>query len=78
MKDIVTKINENRTDDAISNAFKLMNTSEDIEALGEEFGRKYSKDLFGALVEFLDGIEVVTKDDTVKDKVIELRNYINK
>ena len=76
MKKIVNFINENKTDDAINNVFKLMNTSEDIEALGEAFARKYSKNVLSALVEFFDGMEIVIKDDNVQKQIIKLRNEI--
>ena len=76
MKHIINFINENKTDNAIDNVFKLMNTSEDIEALGEAFAHKYSKNILSALVEFFDGMEIVIKDDNIQKQIIKLRNEI--
>lgn len=78
MKDILNYINENKTDNAIEAALNVMNTSEDIEALGEAFGKKYENNVLSALVEFLDGLEVVVKDDNAQKTIIKLRNEINK
>lgn len=66
----------NAAENAIGSAFGAMSTTEDIEALGEEFGRKYQNNLLDALGEFFDGLDVVVKDDDAKRLVWAIRNKV--
>ena len=76
MKNLKDILVENKVDDAIENALSMMNTIEDIEALGESFGNKYSKDILHSLEEFVDGVEIVMKDQKFIDKVSKIRQFI--
>ena len=69
---------ENKVDDTIDSTLKMFQTTEDIEALGEAFGAKYEKNLFDALVEFLDGVEIPLHDSKLQKKITDLRVYISK
>lgn len=63
MKNLYTILNENKVDDAIDNALSMMRTMEDVEALGEAFGKKYGDNTVYAIIDFLDGVEFACKNN---------------
>lgn len=70
MKNLYTILNENKVDDAIDNALSMMRTMEDVEALGESFGKKYAENTVSAIIEFLDGVEFACKNNSEVSSVI--------
>ena len=72
MKTLKDIINENKIDDAIDTALKMMQTVDDIEALGEAFGKKYQNSILESLKDFLYSVSSVTKKQNIKDKIDSL------
>ena len=56
--------------------YMLETQSDDSKSLGVTFGKKYEKDILSALVNFLDGIETIIKDDDDYNQIMKIRNEI--